>query len=401
MTHGPFQRIIWTDPVTGAQGFVVIDRLVGAIATGGTRMRPGCTIDEVAALAAEMSLKTGAFNLPVGGAKGGIDCDPASPEARGVMHRFVQAMRPLLERTWVTAGDLGTPQPVLDEIFAEAGIGSTSLHAAMMRSPDPARARARVKKAFAEQVEGQAMPDLIGGFGVAEAALAGLERLGADPAETTAVVQGFGAMGGSSARYLAAAGVRVTGVADAGGLLVNERGLDVELLLRSRSRYGAIDRSALGDDVTELPREAWLALDADVLVPAATSYVITGENCDSVNARLVVEAANVPTTAEAEALLVARGIGVIPDFIANTGAAAWAWWVILDQVAGPDDAFARLASEMRPLVAGMMDGWSAGGSSPRAVAQEIAEARLDQLAVEYGDVVERESLFGQRAVASP
>lgn len=221
-THEPFLRVTWTDPVTGTRGYVVIDRLVGAIATGGTRMRAGCTLSEVEDLARGMSLKTGALNIPVGGAKGGIAYDPFGPDARNVLRRFVDAVRPLLDYYWVTAEDLGVPQTLLDGVFEEAGLGM-SLHAALQRSENPAKTLQRVREAFATDVEGIPMPDVIGGFGVAEAVVAAIEYLGWSPNETRAVVQGFGSMGGSSARYLARAGIRVVGVVDAKGVIVNRR----------------------------------------------------------------------------------------------------------------------------------------------------------------------------------
>lgn len=374
----PVFRVIWTDPDTGVQGFCVIHRLVGDIATGGTRMRAGCTLQEVEDLARGMSRKAGVFGLPVGGAKGGIDCDPHDPRARVVLARFVDAMRPLLETRWVTAEDLGVPQTLLDEVFEEAGLGM-SLHAALVRSPDPTATLERVRKAYAREVDGVPIADVIGGFGVAEAAVAGLRHLGLDPAASRAVVQGFGSMGGSTARYLDRHGVRVVGVVDRGGVIANPDGLDVEALLRARTVYGEIDRLALRPEDSQLPLEAWLSVEAEVLVPAAVSYTLTDANVDDVRARLVVEAANVPTTAAAEASLVERGIPVIPDFVANTGAAAWAWWTLFGEISeDPPDAFARLRVDMGEVVAEMLAGASAGLGTPREVAASMSRRRLDE-----------------------
>lgn len=381
----PFLRVTWTDPVTGTTGYVVIDRLVGSIATGGTRMRAGCTLEEVEDLARGMSYKTGALNIPVGGAKGGIDFDPLDSGARTVLGRFVNAVRPLLDQYWVTAEDLGVPQPLLDDAFEEAGL-DMSLHAALVRSEDPGRTLGRVREAFATDVEGIPMPDVIGGFGVAEAAGAAIEHLGWEFAETRAFVQGFGSMGGSSARYLQRLGVRVVGVADGGGVIVNPSGLDVERLLSARNDYGEIDRSALGPGDEELPLEEWLSVEAEVLVPAAISYAITAENCDRVNAKFIVEAANVPTNEEAEKRLSERGVFVVPDFIANAGAVGWAWWVLFGDVsAEPRDSFARLSSEMRSVVGELMRSWTAREGSPRQVAKEISQRNLDEFARKYGE----------------
>lgn len=381
----PFLRLIWTDPETGTKGYVVVDRLVGGIATGGTRMRAGCTLGEVEDLASGMSYKTGALNLPVGGAKGGIDLDPFDPRARGVLGRFVRAVRPILDDYWVTAEDLGVPQDLLDEVFDDAGLGM-SLHAALVRSEDPGRTLARVREAFAVDVEGVPMPDMIGGHGVAEAVGAATERLGLAPEDTRAVVQGFGSMGGSTARYLARSGIRVVGVVDAKGVIFNPEGVDVEKLLKSRSAYGEIDRAALGTGDRELPVEDWLSVEAEVLVPAAVSYAIDAANCEKVNARVIAEAANVPVTAEAERRLLARGIPVIPDFIANAGAVGWAWWTLFGDITPePEDAFEKLSAEMRRAVGEILNAWESGAGSPREAAKELSQRNLDEFARVYGE----------------
>lgn len=392
--HAPFMRVTWSDDRTSARGFVVIDRLVTGIATGGMRMRPGCTLSEVSELAREMTLKMGAFGIHVGGAKGGIDFDPADPRAEEVRERFVQGVRPLLERYWVTAGDLGTQQEQLDRAFARVGLGETSFHAAMVRAPDEAEVRSRVRQAFSALTEGLKLSELVGGYGVAEAALAALEYRGVPAAEASVAVQGFGAMGGSTALYLAQAGVKVVGITDSRGLIVNtSRGLDVELLLSARSRAGVIDRSVLRADDVERAGEAWLGLDVDVLVPAAVSYTITAENCDLIRGRLVVEAANVPTTPEAEQLLLDRGVMVVPDFIANTGAAAGAWWVILGEVVSPSGACSRLSSQIRPLVRDLMSRAAETGVSMRSAAVRFARENVERLTEEYGGVVASRDLF--------
>lgn len=390
----PYLHLCWADPDSTATGYLVIDRLVTGIATGGTRMRTGCDLAEVTDLAREMSLKAGIFGLPVGGAKGGIDYPADADDADQVRLRFVQAVRPYLERHWVTAGDLGTPQPVIDAVFERAGLGPSSLHAALNQAPDPDAARQRVTKAVAERLHGLAMPALIGGYGVAEAALAGLSELGVATSEARAVVQGFGAMGGSAALYLHRAGARVVAIADARGLLVNtDRGLDVPALLAARSDDGIVDRAVLRADDQELANEAWLDIDADVLIPAAVSYVLTRANHHAVRARLIVEAANVPTTPEAEDALSASGVVVIPDFVANTGAAAWAWWVIFGLVDTPGTATARLSAQLRPLVVRLLRTWRDTGAAPRVSARRIAEAELDRMANSYGETEATVPLF--------
>ena len=234
-------------------------------------------------------------------------------------------MKPLIEALFATGEDFGVRQDVMDEVFAEEGIRSSAESALGLVDDGADAAHERLKVAFAKLVHGVGLGELVGGYGVAETALAALEFRGLAPASAAAVVQGFGSMGGATARYLAAAGVRVVGISDKEGLVYNSEGLDVEDLLANRDVFGVVDRTRLqpGDD---RPGDDWLDVDADVLVPAAMSYVITAANVDRVKASIICEAANVATMPEAEAVLTERGVTVVPDFVANVGTNAWWWW---------------------------------------------------------------------------
>jgi len=381
----PRLRVIWTDPVTGRKGYAVIDRMVNGLAGGGTRMRSGVTLEEVERLARTMSYKNGAFNLPGGGAKGGIDIDPHDPESRGMLSRYVRAMRPLYRGGWGTAEDLGVSQELLTEVFAEQGVGLT-VQAMLDRSGDAAAAGRRVTQGLAIKVDGIGLADCIGGYGVAEAAAAAAEHKGWKLSEMRAVVQGFGSMGGSSARYLARLGAKVVGVVDVNGAITNPQGLDVEHLLASRSTLGEVERSALGSGDRQGPRESWLDIDADILVPAAVADVITKDNASKVKARLVVEAANIPTTDEGARLLFERGVVVIPDYVANGGANAWWWWTLLGVIeADADQSFKQVSSVMRETVTRMLERAEAQGTTPRRAADELSMQNLDHLAADLGE----------------
>ncbi len=382
-----FMEVTWTDEVTGKRGYLVIDRLVRGAASGGLRMRDGCTMDEVRDLARGMTLKEavvyapGDNYVPFGGGKGGIDCSPYHPDARGVMKRYLAAMKPLIERYWSTGEDFGVRQDVLDAVAAEVGLRST-IEAALALLPDPEMALARVKAAFAVHVDGVGLGDLAGGYGVTTAALTAGARLGL--VNPTAFVQGFGSMGGATARFLARAGVPVVGICDAQGVVASADGLDVERLLRTRDAYGCMDRSRLRSGDVALPVSEWLSVPADILVPAAMSYVITGDNAAAVQAKLVVEAANVPTTAAAEAASHARGVTVVPDFVANVATNAWWWWTMFDDIApDADSAFNKISATLRGLVDEMMDRALAAGATPRAAATEISRANLTALSQRF------------------
>ncbi|MBV6760270.1 glutamate dehydrogenase [Rhodococcus opacus] len=371
----PLLRMTWNDPVTGARGYLVVHTLVSGLATGGTRMRAGCTMSEVEDLAAGMAAKTAVFDLPVGGAKGGIDFDPKDPRAVEVLERFCQAMRPWLDAHWVTAEDLGVPQHLIDDVFARLGL-QQSYHAAIRRAEDPQRTLRRVHAALNAPVPGGfLLGDVIGGYGVAQACIGTVNACGWVPADTTVAIQGIGTMGGGAAWYLYEAGMRVVAVADAVGTLYCPDGLDVPALLDLRNGYGEIDRSRVPSHVQRLPRAAVIATAADILVPAAISYAITADNVDHVAAKVVIEAANAATTPQAEAVLTGRGIPVVPDFVANAGAVAWAWWVLLGHVgADPEDSFQRLRTEMLAKIALLLGQWMLDGVTPRRTALDLVAA---------------------------
>ena len=386
MTRPPYLSVTWHDPVTGKRGFLVIDRLIDGASGGGLRMRAGCTVEEVGDLARAMSLKEavaytpGDRYTPFGGAKGGIDCDPYDPEAFGVLRRYLEAMRPFLERHWATGEDFGLQQETIDEAAAQAGLRS-SIEAALLRVDDEEAALRRLREAFAVDVDGIGLGELVGGYGVAQAALAALERIALAPAATRAVVQGFGSMGGATARYLARAGVRVVGIADRDGLIANPDGLDVEALLAARDGHGAIDRAALRAGADEQrPGEDWLALDAELLVPAAVSYVIGAAEAERIGARVIVEAANVATRPEAERRLAERGVVVVPDFVANLATNAWWWWTLFGDIPPEaEPAFAKIAATMRRLVGELLERSADGAVLPRDAATAMAAENLERL----------------------
>ncbi len=386
MTKPPYMTVSWNDPVSGRPGYLVIDRLIDGASGGGLRMRAGCSLEEVADLARAMSLKEavayapGDRYTPFGGAKGGIDCDPYDPDAFGVLCRYIEAMRPFLERHWATGEDFGLRQETIDEAAVHAGLRS-SIDAALLRLDDPEAGLQTLRAAFAVDVDGLGLGEVVGGYGVAQAALTALERLALDPLATRAVVQGFGSMGGATARYLARAGVRVVGIADRHGLIANTAGLDVERLLAARDHHGAIDRAALDPGDERRPGADWLALDAELLVPAAMSYVIGAAEAERVSARVIVEAANVATLPEAERRLAERGIVVVPDFVANLATNAWWWWTLFGDVAPErEPALAKVASTMSRLVGELLERAEAGGILPREAATAMARENLDRLA---------------------
>lgn len=390
ISRPPEASIIWTDPVTGRQGFLVIDRLVRGLASGGLRMRAGCLYEEVRDLAAAMTAKEALHYvpsnsyIPMGGAKGGIDCEPSSDEAPGMLTRFLSFIRPYLQQHWATGEDLGTTTEGIEQILDQLGIGGC-IEPVLRVVDDPVAARERFGKAFSVEVGGIALPELVGGCGVAEATLTTLDRDSFPRSAATAVIQGFGCMGGATARFLHQAGVRVVGMADAQGTVANPNGLAVESMLRNRLDHGLINRDALSAGDILLGQDDWYALDADVLIPAAVSYAIDGQNGHHVRARYIVEAANLPLTAEADEKLTERGVLTIPGLVANSGTNAWWWWVLFGDVE-PEAAasFEKVRSSLRALVHEILDQATHAAISPRRAARRIVDARYEALERQQG-----------------
>jgi glutamate dehydrogenase (NAD(P)+) len=389
-TTAPLLSLTWTDHLTGRRGYLVVDRLVRGVCSGGLRMREGCTLDEVTGLARGMSLKEAlhydpaARYVPLGGAKGGIDCDPRAPESYGLLVRYLRAVRPYVESCWTTGEDLGLSQDVVDRAAAEAGLVS-SIQAVYPLLDDEGAARRRLADAFAVQVDGIGLGELVGGCGVAESVLTALDRAGVPHAGTRVALQGLGTMGGATARFLTRAGLTVVAVADVKGTIANPAGLDVEALLAARDAHGTVGRDALRPGDHELPGDAWLSAEAEVLVPAAVSYAIGPDEQARITARWIAEAANMPVLPEAEALLHARGVSVLPDVVVNSGTNAWWWWTLFGDIgADADEAFAYTRRSMRALVERVLTRAQADATTPRRAAHAIADQRLPLLAERFG-----------------
>ncbi len=400
-TRPPYLSVAWTDEVTGRRGYLVIDRTVRGLCSGGLRMRAGCTMEEVRGLAEAMTSKEalnyspGARYIPLGGAKGGIDCDPRDPGAQGMLTRYLVAVRPYLERHWATGEDLGLTQAMIDRAVADVGLDS-SIQAIYPYLDDREAAVDRLATGLAVTVDGIGLDTLVGGYGVATAALTALDGTGRQRGGIRAFVQGFGSMGGAAARFLARAGVRVVGVSDADGVIANSEGLDVERLLRHRDDLGSIDRDGgLGSGDATLPRDAWLDVDAEMLVPAAVSYSIDGHNAGAVRAELVVEAANLPVTPAAESALVQRGVTIVPDVVANSATNSWWWWTLFGDI-GPtaDEAFAKIDRAMGDLVHRVLERAADDGTTPRRAAHAIAGENLEEIVRRFG--VHRPARLDQR-----
>ncbi|HSO93398.1 MAG TPA: Glu/Leu/Phe/Val dehydrogenase dimerization domain-containing protein [Candidatus Dormibacteraeota bacterium] len=370
----PYLVTEWADEVSGARAWFVIDRLVSGMCSGGIRMRKGLVLQEVVDLARTMSHKMAVLEIPYGGAKAGIDWDPGAPDAQAVLQRFIGAIRPYVAERYATGADLGTHEDDIIKACQLAGL-THPLQAGFKNEGD--LALQRVRQALALSSEGQPITELMAGYGVAECTLEACEFLGIEVRGASVALQGFGNVGGAAARYLHRAGARIVVIADIQGALVDEAGLDIPRLLEVRDRFGSIDRSRLPGRITRSPEAAWLEQAAQIVIPAAIGGAIRPDNQASIRTQLLVEAANNPVTAQAEAELEARQVVILPDFVANA-AAAFLFCGLLEKRLAPniDSIFGATSRQLRSTTKALLERSRSARISSRRAAEEIAEERL-------------------------
>lgn len=288
-------------------GYRVQHSLTSGPSKGGLRFHPSVDLGEVAALAMWMSWKCGIMNLPFGGAKGGIDCDPATltrGELERLTRRFTEEILTIIgPRQDVMAPDLGTDEQTMAWIY-----DTYSMH---------------IGYACPEIVTGK--PVELGGCvgrreatgrGVVFLVMEAVRDLGLNPSDATAVIQGFGNVGSVVCQELAARGIKVIAVADRYGACRNSKGLDIAKLCQHAAQ-GRLLRDFPEAEPME-PQEV-LTLPCTILVPAALERVITQKNAHNLRCRILAEAANGPTTPEADTVLDQSDVFIIPDVLCNAG----------------------------------------------------------------------------------
>jgi glutamate dehydrogenase (NAD(P)+) len=276
-------------------------------AKGGVRFHPGVTLDEVTALAFWMTWKCAIVDLPFGGGKGGVTCDP-NKLSRGELERITR--RYAAELVEVVGPDKDVPAPDVGTTPEIMGwfMDTYSMHT---RQHTPGVVTGKPVEVGGSRGRVEAT-----GRGVSLVALAQMKEMGIDPREANIVVQGFGNVGSIAAQMFADFGSRVVGISDVTGGYYNEKGLDVGGAIAYAQEHHSLDGYRGGERVTNAQI---LEMPCDVLVPAALEKVLTVENAPRVQAQLIVEGANGPTTPEADRIFNQRGIIVIPDIIANAG----------------------------------------------------------------------------------
>ena len=389
----------WHDAETPAKGWVVINSLRGGAAGGGTRMRPGLDRREVESLAKTMEVKFSVSGPAIGGAKSGIDFDPADPRKNDVLRRWYKAVTPLLKTYYGTGGDLNVDE-VHEVIPITESYGLWHPQEGVVNGHFEPSDSERIQKVgqlrmgVAKVVEDPRytpdsarkylVADLITGWGVAESVLHYYRLYGGEVAGKRVIVQGWGNVGSAAAYYLAQAGARVVGIIDReGGLLIPD-GFSFEqvrtLFLQKKGNQ-LVAKDMLPFDV--INRAVWCA-GAEIFLPCAGSRLVTQQQIEQLvkgGLEVVSSGANVPF-ADREIFYgpiyeqADSKVAVIPDFIANCGMARAFAFLMQDDVKISDEA---IFNDVSATVASALERCHARSGARTGIARTAFENALTEL----------------------
>ena len=287
-------------------GFRVVHNDSRGPAKGGIRYHPDVTLDEVRALAALMTLKTAVVNVPYGGAKGAVICDPknlSQDELERLTRRYASEIAIFIgPNIDIPAPDVGTSPQVMAWIMDTYST---------MRGYSPAVITGKPLEVGGSRGRFEAT-----GRGCMISALLAAKHAGVNAAEATVAIQGFGNVGATVAKLLATEGCPIVAVSDSRGGVYNPNGLDLEGLCAQKTETGSVVGFKNAEAITNAEL---LELRCDIMIPAALEHQLVEANAASVKAKIVVEGANAPTTPEADKILYANGVFVVPDVLANAG----------------------------------------------------------------------------------
>lgn len=389
----------WSDSETEAQGWIVINSLRGGAAGGGTRMRKGLDKREVESLAKTMEVRFTVSGPAIGGAKSGINFDPNDPRKLGVLHRWYKAVMPILKAYYGTGGDLNLDEiheviPITESFglwHPQEGIVNGHFHAS---EPQKIRKIGQLRQGVSKLLEDPnftpngvkkySVADMITGYGVSEAVRHYFLIWGGQIKGKRAIIQGWGNVGAAAACFLAVEGVKIVGIIDKNGGVINESGYSLDQI---RALFLARKGNTLASSellsFEEINQKIW-DIPAEIFIPAAASRLVTDSQVNSmINAGLEVIScgANVPF-ADPEIFLGPIGmnadhqVALIPDFIANCGMARVFAYLMSDQVEITDQAlFGDVSATIQKALQKTFD----ANPLKRKLAQTSYEIALKQL----------------------
>jgi glutamate dehydrogenase (NAD(P)+) len=347
---GPEKIIHVTEPGLGLRGILVVDNVAAGPSIGGCRIAPDVSVDECFRLARAMTLKNAAASLPHGGGKSVIFGDPGMPDSE--KERYIRAFARAIGdiRDYIIGPDMGTNEACMawakDEIGRSVGLP--------------------------REIGGIPL-DEIGatGFGLAAAADVAQEFCDVALDGARVAVQGYGSVGRHAARFLAEKGAILVAASDSRGTIADPHGLDLDALDALKREGKSVAELAGGK---KADRDAVIGVPCDIWIPAARPDVIRADNVAQLDAKLVLQGANIPVTAEAEQTLHDRGVLSVPDFIANAGGVICA---AVEYAGGTQTAaFHVIEEKLRYNTREVLESARESGVSPRAAAEAMAEQRV-------------------------
>ena len=340
--------------VQSMQGYRVIHSRVLGPGKGGIRYHPDVTMEEVVSLAKLMTWKCALVNIPFGGAKGGVVCNTkalSESELRRITRRFTSELADVIgPHTDIPAPDLYTNEQTMAWIYDTYDM----LHPGKNNRPVVTGKPIQMGGSYGRhEATGNGVYLVTERF-LTKALIAELQST----AGTRVVIQGFGNVGTVSAQDFFRNGAKIIAVSDSQGAIFHEDGLDPEKVLAFKNEHGSVVGMPHTKTITN---EEILELECDILIPAALSNQIHADNAGRINARLVVEAANNPTTPRADEILAERGIYLIPDIMANAGGVTVSYFEWVQNQANQqwdlDEVNARLQKRMYRVVDTVFDRW--------------------------------------------
>jgi glutamate dehydrogenase (NAD(P)+) len=288
-------------------GYRVQHSIARGPSKGGIRYGPDVTLDEVRALASWMTWKCAVVNIPFGGAKGGIICDPHKMSL-GELERMTRRYTAELVEFIGPEKDVPAPDVNTNEQIMAWMMDTYSMH---MRQTVTAVVTGKPINIGGSRGRREAT-----GRGIMIVCNQAVKLLGMSPESTRVIVQGFGNVGSNAARLMSETGYKIIGIAEVGGGLYNKNGIDLAKLWEYRQRQNTVQGFPGAEKVDE---DQLLVTDCDILIPAATENQITSQNAAKVKCKILAEGANGPTTSAADDILADKGVFVIPDILCNAG----------------------------------------------------------------------------------
>jgi len=342
----PVKQVVVSIPITMDDGRlevfegyrVIHDNILGP-SKGGIRYAPDVDIDEVKALASWMTWKCAIANIPFGGAKGAVKCDPkklSKSELEKITRRYTSNMLDVFGPDIdIPAPDMNTDEQVMAWIMDTYSMHKRTTVTGVVTGKPIVIGGSRGRREAT-------------GRGVMIATLSALKKLEMDPKGCTAVVQGFGNVGSVSADLLLKEGVKIIAISDVSGGYFDKNGIDINMAIEYVKLHKSLEGGDFGEKVTN---EELLEIECDILIPAAKEDQITADNAGNIKCKLIVEGANGPTSADADQILRDKQIMVIPDILANSGGVIVSYFEWVQDRIGyfweEDDVNARLHRMMR------------------------------------------------------